>query len=178
MVLIVRAKSLFIIALLIMVGNVFSQEKSIADLHFLIGEWEVREDNKENGWWESSTRTGNYVLDSTYIELKSTAISSNGKARTYSWYIHFNSKTNEFEMISFFSNWHNVLFDILDWDSENRKLTIKNKKDPNSNEYHERFGEILFDESFNKYIWKGQNKYGNPNDPSIWNYIEKGHRTK
>lgn len=152
--------------------------QSINDLDFLIGKWEVREDNKEKDWWEKSTRIGQFVLDSMYIELKSNALSSSGKKRTYRWYIHFNSKTQEFEMISLFSNWHSVLFDILDWNKESRKLTIRNKIDLNTSDYHERFGEIIFSEDFNLYEWKGQNKYGDANSPSIWNYIEKGIRIK
>lgn len=36
---------------------------------------------------------------------------------------------------------------------------------------------MVFDENFTKYEWKGENKYGDPNDPGIWKYIEKGTRT-
>ena len=82
-------KTLLIIALFLSTLNVFSQQKSIKDLDFLIGKWEVREDNTEKNWWEKSKRTGRYILDSTYIELKSAAISSSGKKRTYRWFIHF-----------------------------------------------------------------------------------------
>ena len=167
-----------IFTLLLSSGNIIAQEMSIQDLDFLIGEWEVREDNKEKKWWEKSTRTGRYVLDSTYIELESAAISSSGKERTYSWYIHYNSKKNQFEMLSMFSNWHEVLFDILIWDSTKRKLTIRNKVDSNSDEFHERYGEIIFDENFNEYLWVGENKYGDSNNPSIWKYVEKGLRIK
>ncbi|MEW7292816.1 hypothetical protein [Aquimarina sp. 2304DJ70-9] len=159
-------------------GNIIAQERNIRDLDFLIGEWNVREDNKEKKWWEKSTRIGRYVLDSTYIELKASAISSSGKKRTYNWYIHYNSKKNQFEMVSMFSNWYEVLFDILIWDSTQRKLTIKHNSDSDSNDYHERYGEIIFDESFNEYIWVGENKYGDPNSPSVWKYVEKGLRTK
>lgn len=166
------------IALLISVVDVFSQEKSIKDLAFLIGTWEVREDNEERTWWEKSTRTGQYVLDSTYIELESVAISSSGKERTYRWFIHYNSKAQQFEMASMFSNWHKILFDILIWDIEKRKLTVRNGVEPNSDEYHERFGEIIFDENFREYIWTGENKYGNPDNPRFWKYIEKGFRVK
>ncbi|MGI9551863.1 MAG: hypothetical protein ACR2MT_11735 [Aurantibacter sp.] len=171
-------KALLIITLLLLTGNIFGQKQRIQDLDFLIGEWKVREDNKEKNWWEKSTRIGRYILDSTYIELKSVAISSGGKERTYRWYFHYNSKTQQFEMVSLFSNWHQVLFDILLWDSEKRKLTIRNGEEPNSSEYHERFGEILFDENFNGYLWKGENKYGDPNNPSVWKYVEKGSRIK
>jgi len=168
----------FIIISLIITGNVFSQEKSIKDLEFLVGAWEVREDNNENDWWEKATRTGRYILDSTYIELNATAISSTGKERTYRWFIHYNSKKNQFEMVSMFSNWHEVLVDILIWDSTKRKLTIRNNVDLNSDEYHERYGEIIFDENFKSYIWTGENKNGDPNNPSIWKYVEKGSRIK
>ncbi len=170
--------SFLVLTISLSAGNSIAQEKKIQDLDFLIGEWKVREDNKEENWWEKSTRTARYVLDSTYIELESKALSSKGKRRTYRWYIHYNSKAQQFEMVSMFSNWHKVERDILHWDSENRKLTVQNISDSNSNEYHERFGEISFDESFNKYVWKGENKYGDPREPSIWKYVEKGSRIK
>jgi len=171
-------KALLIIALFFCTTTVFSQQKSIKDLEFLIGEWDVREDNKEKKWWEESKRTGRYVLDSTYIELKTVATSSDGKERTYRWFIHFNSKVQQFEMVSMFSNWHKIQFDILHWDFEQRKLTVRNGVEPNSNEYHERYGELIFNDNFNEYVWKGQNKYGNPDKPSIWEYVEKGVRVK
>ncbi len=168
----------FIIISLIVTGNVFSQEKSIKDLEFLIGVWEVREDNNENDWWEKATRTGRYILDSTYIELNATAISSTGRERTYRWFIHYNSKKQQFEMVSMFSSYHEVLVDILIWNSTERKLIIRNNAESGPDEFHERYGEIIFDENFNEYIWKGENKYGDENKPSIWKYIEKGLRTK
>ena len=176
-------KEFFKIAFLIFIsthisGNIFAQEMSIQDLDFLIGEWEVREDNKEKNWFEESTRKGRYILDSTYIELESNAISSSGKERIYRWYIHHNSETQQFEMVSIYSNWHSVLFDILQWDLENRKLTIRNGVEPNSIDYHERFGVITFDENFNEYIWEGENIYGDPKNPDTWKYIEKGKRIK
>ena len=167
-----------LILLLINVLDVFSQEKSIKDLAFLIGTWEVREDNEEEKWWEQSTRTAHYTLDSTYIELESVAISSSGKERTYRWLIHYNSKAEQFEMVSMYSNWHKVQFDILTWDIGSRQLIIRNGVAANSDEYHERYGEIVFDENFNNYIWKGENKYGDRDDPGIWKYIEKGLRIK
>ena len=157
---------------------VFSQQKSIQDLDFLIAEREVREDNLETDWWEKSKRTGRYVLDSTYIELESFAITSDGKERTYRWFIHYNSIAEQFEMTSMFSNWLKVLFDILLWDAEQRKLTIRNAKDPNSDEFHERFGELIFNHDLSTYVWKGQNKYGDPDKPSIWKYVEKGAKKK
>ncbi|RDY61721.1 hypothetical protein DX873_06115 [Flagellimonas nanhaiensis] len=154
----------------------FGQEKSIQDLDFLLGTWEVREDNKERDWWEKTTRIGVYALDSTYIQLTSRAVSSTGKKRTYRWYIHYNSKEQQYEMASMFGNWHKIQFDILSWDPAERKLTIKNGPDGDSEEYHERFGEIVFDESFKSYIWTGENKYGDPKDPGIWKYVEIGSR--
>ncbi|GAA4277937.1 hypothetical protein [Aquimarina mytili] len=171
-------KASLLITLLLATGTILAQKKSIQDLDFLIGKWEVREDNKEEKWWEKSTRTCQYTLDSTYIELKSVAISSSGKERTYTWYIHYNSKAQQFEMVSMFSNWPKILFDILHWDPKKRKLIIQNDKDQNKGEYHERYGEIIFEEDFNTYTWTGQNKYGDPKNPSIWKYIEKGSRIK
>ncbi|MEQ6167090.1 hypothetical protein AAOE16_07840 [Ekhidna sp. MALMAid0563] len=149
---------------------------SIQDLNFLIGTWEVREDNKEKSWWEESTRKICYTLDSAYIELRASANSSGGKSRTYLWLIHYNQKDQQFEMISMFSNWHKIQYDILSWDKSNRTLTIESGGDPGSNEYHERFGEIVFSEDFNTYTWKGRNKYGDENNPNIWEYVEKGSR--
>ncbi len=153
---------------------IYGQERTIQDLDFLIGTWEVREDNQEKTWWEESTRVGSYVLDSTFIALKASAKSSTGKERTYLWLVHFNSKARQFEMISMFSNWPKIQFDTLSWNPSIRTLTIKNGGDPNSTDYHERFGELVFDKDFNGYIWKGQNKYGDRDNPSIWNYVEKG----
>lgn len=153
-------------------------ETSIKDLEFLIGTWEVREDNQEKTWWEESTRIGSYTLDSTYIELSAIAKSSTGKQRTYLWLIHYNKKDQQFEMISMFSNWHKIQFDILGWDPNKRTLTIQSGGDPGSNEYHERFGELVFEKEFNSYVWKGQNKYGDESNPSIWEYVEKGVKVK
>lgn len=174
----INFKNSLLILFLATANNILAQQKSIQDLDFLIGEWKVREDNKEKNWWEESARVGRYILDSTYIELKSNAISSDGTKRTYLWHIHYNSKNQRFEMVSIFSNWYKIQFDILYWDLENRKLTIQNVVDQNSDEYQERFGEIIFDGSFNKYEWKGENKRGDPNNPSVWKYIERGYRIK
>ncbi len=168
-------KSILAFLFVLIASSSFSQ--SVKDLDFLIGEWKVREDNKEKNWWEESSRIARYALDSTHIEIEATAISSSGKERSYLWYIHYNSKKKQFEMVSMFSNWHKTQFDILAWDATKRKLTIKNDVDPNSDEYHERFGEMIFDENFNTYTWIGENKYGDRNKPSIWNYVEKGIKT-
>lgn len=154
-----------------------SSAQSIKDLDFLIGVWETREDNTETGWWETATREIRYTLKDNYIELKANSIDSNGREREYSWYINYNKQTKQFEMVSMFSNWYKTQFDILDWNSEKRKLTIRNKPDSESG-FHERFGEIIFSKDFNEYTWKGENKYGAPNNPSIWKYIEKGFRKR
>lgn len=152
-----------------------AQEEGIKELDFLIGKWETREDNIEEGWWETSTREIKYTLKGNYIELKATSVDSNGREREYSWYINYNKKAKQYEMVSMFSNWYKTQFDILDWDSEQRKLTIRNKPGSET-EFHERFGEIIFSEDFDEYVWKGENKYGDPNNPGIWKYIEKGRR--
>ncbi len=161
---------------LLFTGKGLAQEKSVKDLNFLIGEWKVREDIPEKNWWEESTRIVRYALDSTFIELDCRSISSGGKKRTYRWYIHYNRKKQQFEMVSMFSNWHKVQFDMLYWDAENRELTIRNAVDLNSTEYHERFGVMTFNENLNGYIWKGENKYGDAKNPGIWRYIEKGQK--
>jgi len=172
-------KKIFLLGIsLFAAGTLLAQEKSVKDLEFLIGAWEVREDNFKEAWWEKSTRIAQYVMDSTYIEMESKAISSTGHERTYRWYIHYNSKAQQFEMTSLFSNWHKVLHDVLVWDPENRKLTIRNGIDSSEEEYHERFGEIIFDEDFDGYIWKGENKNGDPENPEIWEYVEMGTRIK
>ncbi|MEQ8301970.1 MAG: hypothetical protein RIB47_01170 [Cyclobacteriaceae bacterium] len=171
-------KLIFLLVLSISSINVFSQERSIGELDFLIGTWELREDNEENGWWEKSTRVGRYTLDSTYIELETHALSSDGKQRTYRWFIHYNKKEKQFEMLSMFGNWYKIQFDIIEWDALTRTLTIRNGRDLGADEYHERFGEIVFDEDFSKYAWTGENKYGDRNQPSIWKYEEKGIRVK
>jgi len=163
-------------ALLLLVTDIYSQQNKIKDLRFLIGTWEVRENNKETEWWEKCIRTGQFILDSTYIQMESTAITSTGKQRVYRFLIHYNSEDQQFEMVSIYSNWPKVQFDILTWNSKKRILTIKNKNEVN--EYHERFGEIVFNENFNEYIWVGENKYGDSNKPSVWKYEEKGIRIK
>ena len=170
-------KHLLLIILSMIINRAFSQDQSIKDLEFLIGTWEVREDNEEKTWWEESTRTGRYALDSTYIELNCTAVSSGGKERTYLWLIHYNNKVKQFEMVSMFSNWHNVQFDILEWNAEERKLTIRNDPERTLG-FHERLGVLTFEEDFNGYSWSGENKYGNPDEPSIWRYLEIGKRTE
>ena len=164
---------IFLIILFLSKG-IMAQEKGIKEFDFLIGTWETREDNVEEEWWETSTREIKYALKGNYIELKASSIDSNGREREYYWYINYNKKTAQFEMVSMFSNWHKTQFDILDWDSEKRKLTIRS----NPGNFPERFGEIIFSEDFNGYTWEGENKYGDPNNPSIWKYIEKGFRNK
>lgn len=165
-----------IIVIVLNIQNLIAQDVSIQDLDFLIGTWQVREENTEKTWWEKSTRTARYIMDSTYIELVSSAVQSNGKKRNYRWYIHYNKKEERFEMVSMFSNWHKIQFDILKWDSKNRKLIIRNDIESHTTEYHERYGEIIFNENFSEYIWLGENKYGNKKEPSIWLYEEKGVR--
>lgn len=165
------------IIMLFLFKSLMAQEKGIKELDFLIGTWETREDNTEKDWWETSTREIKYTLKGNYIELKASSIDSNGNEREYYWYINYNKKSKQFEMISMFSNWYKTQFDILEWDREKRKLTIRNKPDSET-EFHERFGEIIFSEDFSEYTWKGENKYGDPNNPSIWKYIEKGFRNK
>ncbi len=162
------------LCLTLMSYSLISTAQSIKDLEFLIGTWEVREDNDKKTWWEESARIGTYTLDSTYISLEAQAVSSGGKERTYQWLIHYNNKAQQFEMVSMFSNWHKIQLDILSWNPETRTLTITNK--PNSEEFHERFGQLVFAEDFNSYIWKGENKYGDADNPSIWRYVEKGRK--
>ena len=157
--------------------GIIAQEKGIKELDFLIGTWETREDNIETGWLETATRDISYALKDNYIELKATSMDSNGRAREYYWYINYNKKAQQFEMVSMFSNWHKTQFDILEWDPPKRKLTIRNRPDRES-EFSERFGELIFSEDFNTYTWKGENKYGDPNNPSVWKYIEKGVRKR
>ena len=154
---------------------ILAQEQGVKKLDFLIGTWETREENTETGWWETATRTINYTLEHNYIEVKSKSINSNGKEREYIWYINYNEKTKQFQMVSMFSNWYKTQLDILEWDSGKRTLTIRNKPGA-ENEFHERFGEITFSENFDEYTWYGENKYGDPNNPSVWKYIEKGFR--
>ncbi|GAB4243967.1 MAG: hypothetical protein Tsb0034_21990 [Ekhidna sp.] len=173
-------KAILTVALTLSISLCFSPDNqtSIRDLDFLLGKWEVREDNEDKSWWEESTRQVSYTLDSTYIRIEASAISSSGKERTYLWLIHFNPKDQQFEMISMFSNWHKIQFDILKWDKKKRTLTITSGGDPGSEEYHERYGVITFQADYNSYVWKGQNKYGDPENPGIWVYTETGARLK
>ena len=71
-----------------------SQENRIKELDFLVGVWETREDNAENGWWETSTREINYALKDNYIEVKAKSIDSNDREREYYWYINYNISTS------------------------------------------------------------------------------------
>ena len=151
-----------------------AQKNRIRDLDFLIGTWEVREDNLEKNWWEKTTRVCQYVLDSTCIELKSSSITSDGKKRSYHWHIHYNEKAGQFEMVSMFSNWHKIQFDVLDWLPKERKIIIRNGQDFGADEYHERYGEIVFYQDYQSYEWKGENKYGDRANPGIWRYTEVG----
>lgn len=172
-----RTKIFLILVLFFFSGNLLAQQEgNIKELSFLIGQWNVKEENEEKDWWEESVRTGRFILDSTYIELTSHATSSNGKRRTYKWYIHYNEKKDQFEMVSMFSNWHKVQFDVLTWESRERKIIIKSTIHPDSEEYHERYGEILFGDDFESYVWTGVNKYGDPKKPGVWEYTEKGRR--
>ena len=163
-----------ILVIVISMNSIYSQ--SIKDLDFLIGTWQVREDNTDKGWWETSTRVGKYVLKGNFIELKAESIDSNGRKREYAWYFHYNKKAKQFEMTSMFSNWYKVQSDILEWDAKTRTLTIRNK--PEGAEYHERLGKMVFSKDFKSYVWKGENKYGDEKKPSIWRYVEKGRRIK
>lgn len=162
--------------LLVMLSITSSYSQSIKDLDFFIGTWEVREDNTEREWWETATRVGKYVLKGNFIELKAESIDSNGRKREYSWYFHYNRKEKQFEMTSMFSNWHKVQSDILEWDAKSRTLTIRNN--PAVSKFPIRYGKMVFSKDFKSYVWKGENKSGDPSNPSIWRYIEKGKRTK
>lgn len=114
---------IFLIPMIISEG-IIAQEKGIKELDFLIGTWETREENKENGYWETSIREIKYTLKENYILIKSNSIDFNGRKREYNWYINFNKKSNRFEMVSMFSNWHKTQFDVLEWDKEKRTLII------------------------------------------------------
>ncbi|MDJ0646977.1 MAG: hypothetical protein QNJ57_13435 [Flavobacteriaceae bacterium] len=41
-----------------------------------------------------------------------------------------------------------------------------------------RYGELFFSKDFDKYVWKGENKYGDAKKPGIWKYVEKEGRIK
>ena len=165
-----------IIAFTLTAAKCFAQDQSIRDLDFLIGTWEVREDNDKKTWWEKCIRNVSYTLDSTYIKLEANALSSSGKQRTYLWLIHYNNQAQQFEMVSMFSNWHKIQLDILTWEADTRTLTITNNT--NYAEFPERYGQLVFAEDLQSYQWRGENKYGDPNEPSIWRYLEVGKKVK
>jgi hypothetical protein len=170
----------FVIVIILIQGllssKMYAQQSTIKDLNFLIGAWEAKEHNKEKAWWEECTRTGTYILDSTYIQLESVAISSTGKKRIYRFLIHYNSVVRQFEMVSMYSNWPKIQNDILDWNKERRVLTIRNK--PEEGEYTERVGMMQFNEDLTSYKWTGINKSGDRTKPNIWEYEEIGKRLK
>lgn len=150
-----------------------AQEKGIKSLDFLIGTWETREDIAADNWWETTTRKISYDLMENYIVIHGKSIDSKGKKREYKWFINYNKKAKQFQMVSMFSNWYKTQLDILEWNEYTRTLTIRHQ--PNSEtEFHERFGELVFAEDFKGYVWKGENKYGDTNNPGIWKYIEEG----
>lgn len=154
----------------------YEQHTSIKDLQFLIGTWEAVERNKENTWWEKCTRTGTYMLDSTYIKLESVAVASTGKQRTYSFMIHYDKTAGHFEMIGMYSNWPKIRVEFLDWDSESRTIRLQSK--PDGGEYSERVGTIKFNEKFDSYVWTGVNKSGDRLNPAVWEFTERGQRMK
>ena len=164
-----------ILIVLFLAKELKAQEEGIKTLDFLIGTWETREDIEAEGWWETATREINYALKDNYIEVRAQSKDSNGREREYLWYINYNKKEAQFQMVSMFSNWYKTQFDILEWNEENRTLTIRNKPGLEK-EYHERYGQFTFNEDFTEYTWKGENKYGDANNPSIWRYVEKGRR--
>jgi len=165
---------LFFSALLLLTSKLYSQA-TVKDLHFLVGTWEAEEHNKEKTWWEKCTRSGTYILDSTYIQLESVAVSSTGKKRTYRFMIHYDKTAKQFEMVCMYSNWPKVQVNFLEWDSEKRTLTLRNK--PEAEEYGARTGAIQFSADYDTYTWKGINKSGDRQKPSIWEYEESGNRT-
>ncbi len=165
---------LFVTVFISSVTFSFAQDQSIKDLEFLIGTWEVREDNDKKTWWEKATRIGTYTLDSTHIQLQAQAHSSSGKQRTYLWLIHYNDKDQQFEMVSMFSNWPKTQLDILTWNADDRTLTIVHN--PQLEEFPQRFGQLVFSDDYQSYEWRGENKYGDPDEPSIWKYLEVGQK--
>jgi hypothetical protein len=171
---------MFAIVIFLMLGllssKMYAQPATIKDLYFLIGTWEAEEQNKEKNWSEKCTRVGTYVLDSTYIQLESVAVSSTGKKRGYRFLIHYNSAVHQFEMVSIYSNWPKMQHDILDWNTVKRALTIRSK--PEEGDYAERIGTMQFNEDFTTYKWAGINKSGDRMKPNIWEYQEIGKRIK
>jgi hypothetical protein len=149
-----------------------AQQESVKDLDFLIGTWQTEEHNKAGDWWEKSTRTGIFILDEQYIQLESVAVSSTGKKRTYRFLIHYDSQSKQFEMISIYGNYPKSRTEIMEWDKNNRKLTLKSK--PSEDEYSDRAGVIQFNDDFTEYIWTGSNKSGDPQKPRIFEYEEVG----
>lgn len=151
-----------------------AQQPSVKDLGFLIGTWETEEHHPATQWWEKSTRTATYVLDSTYIQWESVAINSSHKTRTYRFLIHYDSKSNQFEMVCLYSNWPKVQTDILQWNKAARQLTLKSK--PAVDVFSERSGTIQFSEDFREYVWSGINQSGDPQKPNIFVFEEKGNK--
>lgn len=151
-----------------------AQQPSVKDLHFLVGTWQTEEHHLASGWWEKSTRTGTYILDSTYLQLESVAVNSSGKKRTYRFLIHYDSDTDQFEMVCIYSNWPKVRTEILVWDQSNRTIKLTGK--PEADEYSERTGLMQFTSDFSAYTWKGANKSGKVDNPRVFEYEEKGKR--
>lgn len=147
------------------------ESQDIKSLDFLIGTWEVREENKEKQYWEETIRVASYTLDGNYIKIDHKAIDSKGRKRHILWFINYNKKTERYEMISMFGNWYKTQFDILTWNKKERKLTFKNHPSCEG-EYHNRVGEMVFNKNFNEYVWIGENRY--KEESNIWKYHEVG----
>jgi hypothetical protein len=167
-------KKLFFSALVLIASiPCFAQEKSIKDLDFLIGVWEV-EEHHPNGWWEKGTRTVSYILNDKYLKMETIAVSSEGKERAYQFLINYNKVNKQFEMVSIYSNWPMKLRDILEWDNSEKKLTVIGVASVDDNSV--RKGTLHFSDNDN-YIWTGRNISGDAVKRVI-DYTEKGKRIK
>ncbi|HZY80373.1 MAG TPA: hypothetical protein VFE50_12675 [Cyclobacteriaceae bacterium] len=154
----------------ISITTTFAQVPTVRNLDILIGTWEVEEIHSTSGWSEKATRTCYYIMDSTYIECESKAV-SNDKHRTYRFLINYNTVDKQYEMVGIYSNWPLKQLDVLIPDDTGMKFRLSNSKALASDSQRE--GLIEFS-SRDEYVWSGKNT--NPKRGTSTVYTEKGRR--
>lgn len=140
------------------------------DLDVLVGTWIVEEKHK-SGWWEKGERTCSMIMNDTYMECETKAISSEGKSRVYRFLINYNPRGKRFEMTGIYSNWPLKQIDAIAVDSSARVWTLH--EIPLPEETTERRATIRFADEDN-YVWAGSNF--NTKTRNTIEYVESGKR--
>lgn len=157
--------------ILLMTAVITAQaQRPISKLEKILGVWNV-EEKHTTGWSERGVRTCSYILDSTYIECETRAVSSTGKKRVYRFLLNHNSQADKFEMAGIYSNWPLKQFDLID--IEGTVWSIGNLGLPGGDVSRE--SQLQF-ESNDAYAWRGKNT--NLKTGKVTEYEEKGVRRK